>query len=47
MAIYLSQPIIDKVVRFVEEDSRYEDSVKAMAAEFHLLLPYRQWLFSC
>ncbi|GLA30358.1 hypothetical protein M752DRAFT_279533 [Aspergillus phoenicis ATCC 13157] len=32
MAIYLSQPIIDEVVRFVEEDSRYEDSVKAMAA---------------
>ncbi|KAE8154315.1 hypothetical protein BDV25DRAFT_136008 [Aspergillus avenaceus] len=30
-APYISIPIIDEFVRFVEEDSQYEDSVKAMA----------------
>ncbi|RAK98532.1 uncharacterized protein BO80DRAFT_427340, partial [Aspergillus ibericus CBS 121593] len=32
MAVYLSLPILDELVRFVEEDSKYEDSVKAMAS---------------
>ncbi|PYI04675.1 hypothetical protein BO78DRAFT_167373 [Aspergillus sclerotiicarbonarius CBS 121057] len=32
MALYLSFPVLDELVRFVEEDSRYEDSVKAMTS---------------
>ncbi|KAL1847789.1 hypothetical protein Plec18167_002521 [Paecilomyces lecythidis] len=32
MAVYLSLPILDEVVRFAENDSTYEDSVKAMAS---------------
>lgn len=32
MAVYLSLPILDELVRFVEDDSTYEDSVKAMAS---------------
>lgn len=32
MAVYLSQPILDELVQFVENDPTYEDSVKAMAS---------------
>lgn len=32
MAVYLSIPILDELVRFVENDSTYEDAVKAMAS---------------
>lgn len=32
MATYLSLPIIDEIICFVENDSRHEDSVKAMAS---------------
>lgn len=32
MAVYLSLPILNELVRFVENDSTYEDSMKAMAS---------------
>lgn len=35
MAVYLSLPILGELVQFVENDSTYEDSVKAMAIRSH------------
>lgn len=32
MAVYLALPILDKLVRFIKNDSTYEDSVKAIAS---------------
>lgn len=32
MANYISIPILDELVRFAEQDSRYEDAVKAMSS---------------